>query len=88
MNIESAGVPSPMPAASADRVVPRAVSTARVRACRQRRRLGVHYVKVPVSRTIIEALVRLAYLSEDLQQDVSAIQRAVQNYVADAQYLP
>jgi hypothetical protein len=49
---------------------------------------GVHYVKVPVSRTIIEALVRLAYLSEDLQQDVSAIQRAVQNYVADAQYLP
>ena len=66
----------------------KSASTPRVCAYRERRRLGVRCVKVPVSRTIIEALVRLAYLSEDLQQDVSAIQRAVQNYVADAQYLP
>jgi len=45
-------------------------------------------VKVPVNKAIIEALVRLAYLSEDLEKDVSAIQKAVQNYVADAPYLP
>jgi len=40
------------------------------------------------AKVIIEALVRLAYLSEDLQQDVSAIQKAVQSYDADAPYMP
>jgi len=88
MNTESAGMPSPTFAQSVDHLVPKAVSTARVRAYRERRRLGIRYVKVPVNKAIIEALVRLAYLSEDLEKDVSAIQKAVQNYVADAPYLP
>jgi hypothetical protein len=61
-----------------------AASTPRVRAYRERRRLGVRCVKVAVSKTVIEALVRMTYLPEDLQQDVSAIQKAVQTYVADA----
>ena len=62
----------------------KAASTPRVRAYRERRRLGVRCVKVAVSKTVIEALVRMTYLPEDLQQDVSAIQKAVQTYVADA----
>jgi hypothetical protein len=88
MNTESAGVPFPMPAASADRLVPRAVSTARVRAYRQRRRLGVHYVKVSVGKFSVEALVRMGNLPEAQQQDVSAVQQAVQIYVTDAPHMP
>jgi hypothetical protein len=61
----------------------KAASTPRVRAYRERRRLGVRCVKVPVSKTVIEALVRMGYLPEALQQDVSAIQEAVQTYVTD-----
>jgi Holliday junction resolvasome RuvABC DNA-binding subunit len=62
----------------------KAASTPRVRAYRERRRLGIRCVKVPVSRTVIEALVQMGYLPEALQQDVRAIQEAVQTYVADA----
>lgn len=61
----------------------KAASTPRVRAYRERRRLGIRCVKVPVSRTVIEALVQMGYLPEVLQQDVRAIQEAVQTYVAD-----
>jgi hypothetical protein len=50
--------------------------------------LGVRCVKVPVSKTVIEALIRLGYLSEDLQQDVGAVQKAVQIHVADAPFVP
>jgi hypothetical protein len=59
-----------------------------VRAYGERRRLGVRCVKVPVSKTVIEALIRLGYLSEDLQQDVGAVQKAVQIHVADAPFVP
>jgi hypothetical protein len=88
MQTEAETVPSSTSTPSASPVNPRTVSTARVRAHRERRRLGVHCVRVPVSKTIVGALVRLAYLSEDLQQNVGAIQKAVRNYVADAPYLP
>jgi hypothetical protein len=65
-----------------------APSTPRVRAHRQRRRLGLHFVQVPVDKNAIEALVRMRYLSEARQQDVKAIQEAVENYVADAPFMP
>jgi hypothetical protein len=45
-------------------------------------------VKVPVSKTSIEALVRMEYLPDALQQDVSAVQKAVETYVADAPFMP
>jgi hypothetical protein len=51
-------------------------STPRVRAHRERRRLGVRNVKVSVSKTTIEVLVRMGYLPEAQQQDVSSIQKA------------
>jgi hypothetical protein len=51
-------------------------STPRVRAYRERRRLGVRNVKVSVSKTTIEVLVRMGYLPEAQQQDVSSIQKA------------
>ena len=60
----------------------KSASTPRVCAYRERRRLGVRCMKVAVSKTVIEALVRMTYSPEDLQQDVSAIQKAVQTYVA------
>jgi len=63
-------------------------STHRVRAHRERRRLAVRNVKVSVSKTSIEALVRMGYLAEAQQQDVSAIQKAVQTFVADAPFMP
>jgi hypothetical protein len=69
-------------------LIPKAPSTPRVRAYRERRRLGVRCVKVPVSKIVIEALVRMGYLPEDLQQDVTAIQKAVEVYVSDAPYVP
>jgi len=68
--------------------MPRTTSTPRVRAHRERRRLGLRYVQVPVTKTSIEALVRMGYLPEDLQQDVNAIQKAVRTYVADAPFMP
>jgi hypothetical protein len=45
-------------------------------------------VKVSVGKFSVEALVRMGYLREAQQQDVSAIQKAVQTYVADAPYVP
>jgi hypothetical protein len=45
-------------------------------------------VKVRVSKTSIEALVRMGYLRDALQQDVSAVQKAVETYVADAPFVP
>jgi hypothetical protein len=45
-------------------------------------------VKVSVGKFSVEALVRMGYLPEAQQQDVSAIQKAVQTYVADAPYVP
>jgi hypothetical protein len=88
MNTEAVGVPLLPSAPPADRLIARLISTPRVRAYRERRRLGVRCVKVPVSKTSIEALVRMGYLPEALQQDVSAIQNAVQTYVADAPFMP
>jgi hypothetical protein len=88
MNTESAGVPFPMPAASADRLVPRAVSTARVRAYRQRRRLGVHYVKVSVGKFSVEALVRMGYLPEAQQQDSARFSRPFKSMSPMAPYMP
>ena len=64
-----------------------APSTPRVRAHRQRRRRGVFCVRVPVDKIAIEALVRMRYLPEARQQDVKAIQEAVENYVADAPFM-
>jgi hypothetical protein len=88
MNAEALGVPSLPSAPPADRLIARPVSTPRVRAYRERRRLGTRCVKVPVSKTSIEALVRMGYLPDALQQDVSAVQKAVQTYVADAPFMP
>ena len=62
-----------------------AVRTAPIR---ERRRLGTRCVKVPVSKTSIEALVRMESLPDALQQDVSAVQKAVETYVADAPFMP
>ena len=66
----------------------RTASTPRVRAHRERRRLGVRCVQVPVNKTSIEALVRLGYLPEGLAQDLSAIRQAVEIYVSDAPFVP
>ena len=65
----------------------KAPSTPRVRAHRQRRRRGVFCVQVPVDKIAIEALVRMEYLPEARQQDVRAVQEAVENYVADAAFM-
>jgi hypothetical protein len=65
-----------------------APSTPRVRAHRQRRRRGVFCVRVPVDKIAIEALVRMGYLPEALQQDGRAVQEAVETYVADAPFMP
>ena len=61
-----------------------APSTARVRAHRERRRLGTHSVQVQVDKDSIAALVRLGYLPEALRQDGRAIQEAVETYISDA----
>jgi len=45
-------------------------------------------VRVPVDEIAIEALVRMGYLPEAQQQDVRAVQEAVENYVADAPFTP
>jgi hypothetical protein len=66
----------------------KAPSTPRVRAHRQRPRRGVLCVRVPVDEIAIEALVRMGYLPEAQQQDVRAVQEAVENYVADAPFTP
>jgi hypothetical protein len=84
MNTEAVGVPLHPSAPPADRLIARPVSTPRVRAYRERRRLG----KVLASKTSIEALVRMGYLPDALQQDVNAMQNAVQAYVADAPFMP
>jgi hypothetical protein len=62
-------------------------STSRVRAHRQRRRLGVRFVRVPVDKDSIEALVRMGYLPGAQQQEVTAVQVAVETYVADAPFM-
>ena len=62
-------------------------STPRVRAHRQRRRRGVFCVRVPVDKDAIEGLVRMGYLPEGEQQDVRAVQEAVETYVADAPFM-
>jgi hypothetical protein len=64
-----------------------APSTPRVRAHRQRRRRGVLCVQVSVDKNSIEALVRMGYLPEALQQDGRAVQEAVETYVADAPFM-
>jgi len=64
-----------------------APSTPRVRAHRQRRRRGVFCMQVNVDKNSVEALVRMRYLPEARQQDVKAIQEAVENYVADAPFM-
>jgi hypothetical protein len=88
MNTEAVGGPLLPSAPPADRPIASPVSTPRVRDYRERRRLGTRCVKVPVSKTSIEALVRMGYLPDALQQDDSAIQKAVQTYVADAPFMP
>jgi hypothetical protein len=85
MNTDAGVLPS---APRADRLLGRPASTPRVRAYRERRRLGARCVKVRVSKTSIEALVRMGYLRDALQQDVSAVQKAVETYVADAPFVP
>ena len=45
-------------------------------------------MQVPVDKIAIEALVRMRYLPEARQQDVKAIREAVENYVADAPFMP
>jgi hypothetical protein len=64
-----------------------APSTPRVRAHRERRRRGVFIVHVWVEKNSIEALVRLGYLPDAQQQDVRAVQEAVEIYVADAPFM-
>ena len=64
-----------------------APSTPRVRAHRERRRLGVCSVQVRVDKDAIEELVRMGYLPEGEQQDVRAVQEAVETYVADAPFM-
>jgi hypothetical protein len=75
MNTEAVGGPLHPSAPPADRLIARPVSTPRVRAYRERRRLGVRCVKVPVSKTSIEAFVRMGYLPDALQQDVGAFRK-------------
>ncbi len=69
-----------------DRPTPRLASTLRVRAYRERRRLGVRCVRIRVDKNSIEALVKRGYLPEARARDLGAIQEAVQMYVADAPY--
>jgi hypothetical protein len=66
MNTEAEGVSQRTSAPIAGRPAVRKVSAPRVRAYRERRRLGVRNVKVPVSKTSTEALVRMGYLPEAL----------------------
>ncbi len=65
-----------------------APSTARVRAHRERRRLGVYSVRVRVEKDSIEALVRMEYLPKAQQEDLRAVQQAVETFVADAPFMP
>ena len=86
MNTETTGEPllSPIPAAS--QPTARLASALRVRAHRERRRLGVRCVRIQVVKNSIEALVKMGYLPEAEARDVRAIQKAVQTYVADAPF--
>jgi hypothetical protein len=45
-------------------------------------------MQVTVDKNSVEALVRMRYLPEARQQDVKAIQEAVETYVADAPFMP
>jgi hypothetical protein len=65
-----------------------APSTPRVRAHRERRRHGARCVRIQVDKDAIAALVKMGYLPEALQQDVGAIQDAVETYVADTPFVP
>ena len=64
----------------------RLASALRVRAHRERRRLGVRCVRIQLDKNSIEALVKMGYLPEAEARDVRAIQKAVQTYVADAPF--
>ena len=44
-------------------------------------------MQVPVDKDVIEGLVRMGYLPEAQQQDVRAVQEAVETYVADAPFM-
>ncbi len=66
----------------------KAPSTSRVREHRERRRKGTRCVQVRLEQEAIEALVRMQYLPAELQQDRRAVREAVENYIADAPFMP
>ncbi len=66
----------------------KAPSTSRVREHRERRRQGTRCIRVRVEKDAIEALMRLGYLPGALQQDANAVREAIENYVADAEFMP
>lgn len=71
-----------------DPYMAKAPSTSRVREHRERRRQGTRCVQVRVEKDAIEALIRWGYLPEALQQDANAVREAVENYIADAPFMP
>ncbi len=66
----------------------KAPSTSRVREHRERRRKGTRCVQVRVQKGAVEALVLMRYLPAELQQDRRAVREAVENYIADAPFMP
>ena len=88
MSIEAPEMSQLSPAPIGTPPTARSASTLRVRAYRERRRLGVRCVRIRVENNSIEALVKMGYLPETQAQDLGAIQQAVQTYVADAPFVP
>jgi hypothetical protein len=48
-----------------------------MRLYRKRRRQGLHYVRIPLHVTDVDALIRMRLLKEDQRQDAEALQAAV-----------
>jgi hypothetical protein len=55
----------------------------RMRALRRRRRFGLRAVKVELSTIEINKLVEKSYLKPDHSEDLSAIEQALYDFIAD-----
>jgi hypothetical protein len=62
-------------------------ATERMRAFRERRRLGVRLIRVRIKEPEIEALERLGYLEPGQRENAGSLQRAVQLLVSDVPWM-
>ncbi len=74
MNTEVARIPARSPSPTAERM----------RRHRERRRKGLHYIRVELRVTQIDMLVAKGYLEQEERDDADALQRAIDLFISDA----